>query len=424
MKFYALSHHSSSEVLRIARERRAGERAGTAETLAAICEVEARKLYLEAGYPSLFDYCVQDLGYSRDAAWKRIHATHAARAHADAVFPALADGRLHLSALLLLAAHLTPANARELVAAAAHASKTEIEEMLARRLPKPDLPPVVRALPVPQQAPGPVENIGVFANLEPAPAQPAPAGLVMAVAVDVQQSRTTPLAPARYGYQFSNDDEFQADVTEAFELLGSTVAPGDLAQLFKRVLKAALPVLRKRKFGDTEKPRRCRSPKPGSRTIPKSVQRAVWKRDGGQCTFVSPDGRRCSSRRVQFDHVEAVARGGQSTVSNLRLLCHAHNQYAAERTFGAGFMEKKREERRLTDKEAGEARARAIAATAAVAAMVAARVRAEEVTPSLRSLGFKATEVRDAVQHCATLPDGRLEDRVKAAIRFLRPKKT
>src|SRR6185436_15010936 len=238
---------------------------------------------------------------------------------------ALADGRLHLSAVILLAPHLTSENARELVAAAAHANKLEIEVMLARRFPKADLPARIQVSPDPAHAPGPVENIGEFAKSDPGVA-PDPMFPVLAqasggVAPSQLRSRMTPLAPQRYGYQFSNDEEFQADLTEAMELLGNAVAPGDLAQVFKRVLKAALPVLRQQKFGATTKPRRCRSPRPGSRTIPASVKRAVWKRDGGQCTFVSDDGRRCTSRRVQFDHIQEIARGGLATPSNLRLLC-------------------------------------------------------------------------------------------------------
>jgi hypothetical protein len=73
------------------------------------------------------------------------------------------------------------------------------------------------------------------------------------------------------------------------------------------------------------------------------VQRAVWQRDGDQCTFVSEDGHRCEERRfVELDHIEAVARGGEATVANLRVLCRAHNQLEAERTFGAEFMRHKR----------------------------------------------------------------------------------
>jgi hypothetical protein len=37
-----------------------------------------------------------------------------------------------------------------------------------------------------------------------------------------------------------------------------------------------------------------------------------------------------------------VARGGEATAENLHIVCRSHNQYAAERTLGAGFMERKR----------------------------------------------------------------------------------
>jgi 5-methylcytosine-specific restriction endonuclease McrA len=79
------------------------------------------------------------------------------------------------------------------------------------------------------------------------------------------------------------------------------------------------------------------------RSIPAEVRRVVWKRDGGQCTFVGENGHRCTERRyIQFDHVHEAARGGDTSASNIRLLCHAHNQMEAERTFGPDFMRHKR----------------------------------------------------------------------------------
>ena len=84
-----------------------------------------------------------------------------------------------------------------------------------------------------------------------------------------------------------------------------------------------------------------------SRYIHADVRRAVWERDQGRCTFVSPSGDRCDSTEfVEFDHVEPVSRGGKSTVEGLRLLCRAHNQYEAELAFGGEFMSAKREEAR------------------------------------------------------------------------------
>jgi hypothetical protein len=49
---------------------------------------------------------------------------------------------------------------------------------------------------------------------------------------------------------------------------------------------------------------------------------------------------------LEFDHVQEVARGGQATVDGLRLRCRTHNQFTAERTFGAEFMARKRAEAR------------------------------------------------------------------------------
>jgi len=94
------------------------------------------------------------------------------------------------------------------------------------------------------------------------------------------------------------------------------------------------------------KPRAPRPHAPGNaRHIPAHVKRAVWERDGGQCTFVGDTGRRCGSRKhLEFDHIEEVARGGVASVAGIRLRCRAHNQYGAECTFGAEFMRNKREQ--------------------------------------------------------------------------------
>src|SRR5439155_2027309 len=66
-----------------------------------------------------------------------------------AIFSALADGRLHLTAVHLLAPHLTADTAdtaHELLTAAEHKSMAELRLLLAERFPKPDLPTRVEAI--------------------------------------------------------------------------------------------------------------------------------------------------------------------------------------------------------------------------------------------------------------------------------------
>jgi hypothetical protein len=78
-----------------------------------------------------------------------------------------------------------------------------------------------------------------------------------------------------------------------------------------------------------------------SRYVPIEVRRAVWVRDEGCCSFVGSTGHRCrSTYQVEFDHAVAFARGGESTVDNVRLLCRQHNLFEAERVFGKNFMRK------------------------------------------------------------------------------------
>jgi len=125
--------------------------------------------------------------------------------------------------------------------------------------------------------------------------------------------------------------------------------------------KAMTAALEKRRFGATDRPRKQSTPARG-RHFPNAIKRQIWQRDEGRCTFVAESGRRCERRGdVEFDHIEPLARGGKSTVENLRLLCRAHNQHEAERTFGAGFMHAKRERAKRVAEHKREARAAPVA---------------------------------------------------------------
>src|SRR5213594_2499134 len=138
MRSYSLTHLSDAVLIRDLAALIAHDRVTTAAILAHIAEVDARRLYAPAGYPSMHAYCVGELRFSEDAAYKRIQAARAARQF-PALFTALEEGRLHLAAVCLLAPHLTPENADELLKAAAHGTKADIEQLLAERFPGTEL---------------------------------------------------------------------------------------------------------------------------------------------------------------------------------------------------------------------------------------------------------------------------------------------
>jgi hypothetical protein len=361
MSKYSLSHVSDAALLRDLAALVTRDRATTAELLAHIAEVDARKLYRPAAHPSMFSYCVGELRLSEDVAYKRIQAARAAREF-PGIFGAAADGRLHLTAVVMLAPHLTRGNAGELIAAATHRSKAGVEQLLAERFPRPDLPEQVTAVPAPvpgaelvpepvtspgtserQLVPEPVGSQGSEPKLDPGQVERAVPERVESRAAQ----RLAPLAPQRYALQLTVSQETHDKLRYAQELLGHQLPSGDLAQILDQALDALICQLEKRKFAATSEPRESRHPTRSARHIPAAVKRAVRERDQGQCTFRSESGRRCPARtRLEFDHVEPVARGGQATVDGIRLRCRSHNQYDAECTFGAGFMERKREEAR------------------------------------------------------------------------------
>jgi hypothetical protein len=73
------------------------------------------------------------------------------------------------------------------------------------------------------------------------------------------------------------------------------------------------------------------------RTPSAEVKREVWGRDGGRCTFIASDGRRCDSRwKLEFDHIDEA---GPPTTANTRLRCRPHNILHAEQTYGRAHMD-------------------------------------------------------------------------------------
>ena len=145
MRTYNLTGLSDAAVARNLNVLFARGRINLAAILAHLAEADARRLYLPAGFPSMYAYCIGELHLCEQAAMKHIRAARTARRF-PVIFSAVADGRLHLSAVVLLTAHLTSANAAELVAAAAYQTKAEVQQLLARRFPKPDVPALLEAI--------------------------------------------------------------------------------------------------------------------------------------------------------------------------------------------------------------------------------------------------------------------------------------
>jgi hypothetical protein len=118
----------------------------TADLIAHLSEVDARRLHVNKGFSSLFGYCVECLGFSEDEACRRIGVARLARKFPE-IYALLEGGSVSLTVLGLLKQHLTAENHRELFAGVSRSSVRQAKEWLAARFPQPDVPSSIRKLP-------------------------------------------------------------------------------------------------------------------------------------------------------------------------------------------------------------------------------------------------------------------------------------
>ena len=267
----------------------ATEREATARLIVALAEVDARRLFLGQGYSSLFTYCTQVLHLSEHAAYLRIEAARVARKF-PAVLDLLADGSLHLTAVSLLAPHLTGGNQTALFAS--HKTKREVEQLVAALRPQPPVPSTVRKLP-PPTASQPAAASSLPAEEHQAEVPQSDAHPIVPMVQPRRIADVKPLAPERYKVQFTASQETCDKLRLAQDLLRHTIPSGDVAAVIDRALTLLVEELQRTKCAAVDRPRAVRPPTTrfSSRYIPAAVRRDVWRRDSGQCAFVGAAGR-------------------------------------------------------------------------------------------------------------------------------------
>jgi len=272
------------------KKTRSEERAIQCYSLAIIAEVERRMLYAEAGYPSLFQYLVSELGYSEASSLKRIQVARVLSRFPE-IFNLLIDGKISMTALMKLAPHLKLSNCHELIDQCLGKSVREVERMIAGISPEKAKPDQIKA---------------IDQNL--------------------------------LSFHFTANREFEELLKQAKARLSHKFPEGKLRDIFGEALEALLE----------EKPKSKRSVLPQklekhSRYIPVAIKDEVWERDQAQCSYVSPDGKACESKHfLEWDHEIPFCLGGRSDdVENIKLLCRTHNRLMATQHFGLEHIEKK-----------------------------------------------------------------------------------
>jgi hypothetical protein len=316
-------------------------RSCTVDLIAHLAELDARRAHLGLGFSSLFAYCVDRLGFSEDEACRRIDAARLSRQF-PRILVLLAAGELSLTAVGLLKPYLTRENAAELLAGVSKKPSRAAREWLAARFPRPDVTAIIRVLPRQQPATSVVPT--TLAAQSPAAALPESANSAPAITLppSAPRARVEPLSAERFAVRLTVNRSVRDAFELARDLLRHRNPTGDLEVVFELAIRGLVERLQRERFGRTTRPAKRREGKPTR--VANETRRTVLDRDGLGCDFVGTDGHRCGSRAfLEFDHIDPIGVGAGSAADNVRLLCFAHNQFAAESFYGREHMRRARQ---------------------------------------------------------------------------------
>jgi hypothetical protein len=301
------------------------ERNVQVEFLIALAEFDRQELYLVLGYSTLWEYCAKELHYCKGSTFKRTHSAALIRR-----FPKLADvlrqGKLCMTTLVELEEVLTEENFDALIAEAAFKTKDEVKQLKA-------------AMKAPAELPRD--------NVRRAPRRHVPTAITQELPISAPNSTAPVEKPRPVEFEpVSADDWFMharlsdrvmAKMRRARELASHTNPRGEWEAVLEAMADCFIEQQEKRRAAKTDKPRTKTKESSNPHYVPAEVQRIVWERDEGRCTWVGENGHRCGSGwQVEYDHIDPC---GPSTPENVRLLCRHHNRLHAERCYGKEHMD-------------------------------------------------------------------------------------
>ncbi len=299
---------------------RSKEREITLKFLTHLGEFDKRSLYLELGFSSLFDYCTRKLGYSDGSAFRRVESARCLRENPE-LSNYILSGKVSLSVISTAARAIKDKKISvfDIIGKSAREVTSLISETLPTNKPKEKITEI-KVIKERKREDLPFQDLFSLAQSENTP-------LLQNPPIPTFKSEPKPEPDTRYEIKFSLPkdiyNELQTLRSKLSNKLGSKTS---IEGIFTELIKS---------YDKKGKVKKIRWADENSRYIPISIKREVADRDGGQCSYVSPHGVRCTQNHyLNYDHVKPFALGGKTNSDNLRLLCRAHNQMFARMTFG------------------------------------------------------------------------------------------
>jgi len=285
-----------------------------------LAEVQKRRLFFEYGYSSLFQFCMKELGYTEAESQLRINAMRVILEIPE-VKDKLACGSLSLTSLSQAQSYF-----REKDKSNNSLQKSEKLCILERLENKSTRECERELIGLSPQKPLPKEKTRIITETH------------VQVTLNISNEVVVKLERLKSLLSHKNSNMTQSELIEEL----ADMALQKLSPTAKFNNKAKSAEIEATKSADKVTPNKSQDSKHASLPSKRSVIREVWIRDQERCSYVDPKTqKRCESQyKLELDHIHPKALGGPETKDNLRLLCKAHNQWAAIQIFGHKKMEK------------------------------------------------------------------------------------
>lgn len=338
------------------------EKEATAFVVAHLAEIDKRKLFAEAGYSSLFNYITQKYHYSQSAAYRRIQAARLSLRFPK-IIEYLKDGRLNLITISLIEPYLKEENKEDILSRVFYKSTREVEIFISSISERQkEIRDRIRMLPQLIQT----QETLIEDQRTNEKGKAFSEGTMIKTAQILTPSAGSKVSERRVKVEFCANETLTKKIERAKQILRHQYPQGRLEDIFNEALEHLLEKKDpERKMARVEKKQpeqktdisrpklashsanqgskevhvKEKSFEPSvlrvnSRYIPEKLKLEIYKRDHGQCSYMSKDGKHCQEKNfLEMDHVEPFALGGKSTQDNLRLLCRLHNQYRSQKIF-------------------------------------------------------------------------------------------
>jgi hypothetical protein len=324
------------------------ERKITHLILECIAEIDARKLYLEKAYPSLYEFLVQEFGYSPSAAIRRIEAARLLR-EVPELSTKIETGQVNLSQLSKVQQAIRTVQKtedrkvrteekRELLLKIENTTQAQTEQILAQEFSLPAVTFEKRTV----HHDGSVtlaitfskEQMAVLEQVQDLVSHQVPekkwADVITLLAQKEMDRKTKIFRPSKIekmSKKFYVDERVKRNWEEKMTEQVKITEGVKTTEHAKRNELVNLTVsVKTEKGSETGAARKAIRP---------NLRKAIFNQHPG-CAYTDPTtGKICASTRFsQIDHRQSVWAGGQNEPKNLQVLCAQHNRLKYRKEVG------------------------------------------------------------------------------------------